>query len=233
MSYKLEKPYTAKQRADFIVLHNHQNGRAIEETEKALFALEAWEKLVDDEVVDNTEEYEAEQAQKEAERIAHLSLTRGDVLRGLLLAKGVTKEQISQMIEAMPTSSQEQIVVKELAKIDFEDALNFYRGVPLIDTIGLQLGFTKEQLDEFFETNDYRYLTNCTITINPTPAEAVVTINGVKQMSITVPYGSEVYYIVTAEGYKEQSGTVIVVESETFGVVLEEVENENTADTAE
>ena len=33
--------------------------------------------------------------------------------------------------------------------------------------------------------------------------------------------------------YKEQSGTVIVVESETFGVVLEEVENENTADTAE
>ena len=179
------------------------------------------------------EAWEEKQAQKEAERIAHLSLTRGDVLRGLLLAKGVTKEQISQMIEAMPTSSQEQIVVKELAKIDFEDALNFYRGVPLIDTIGLQLGFTKEQLDEFFDTNDYRYLTNCTITINPTPAEAVVTINGVKQMSITVPYGSEVYYIVTAEGYKEQSGTVIVVESETFGVVLEEVENENTADTAE
>lgn len=198
----------------------------IEETDKE-YVLDGEEYVLKDEA------WEDKQAQKEAERIAHLSLTRGDVLRGLLLAKGVTKEQISQMIEAMPTSSQEQIVVKELAKIDFEDALNFYRGVPLIDTIGLQLGFTKEQLDEFFDTNDYRYLTNCTITINPTPAEAVVTINGVKQMSITVPYGSEVYYIVTAEGYKEQSGTVIVVESETFGVVLEEVENENTADTAE
>lgn len=198
----------------------------IEETDKE-YVLDGEQYILKDEA------WEEKQAQKEAERIAHLSLTRGDVLRGLLLAKGVTKEQISQMIEAMPTSSQEQIVVKELAKIDFEDALNFYRGVPLIDTIRLQLGFTKEQLDEFFETNDYRYLTNCTITINPTPAEAVVTINGVKQMSITVPYGSEVYYIVTAEGYKEQSGTVIVVESETFGVVLEEVENENTADTAE
>ncbi len=198
----------------------------IEETDKE-YVLDGEQYILKDEA------WEEKQAQKEAERIAHLSLTRGDVLRGLLLAKGVTKEQISQMIEAMPTSSQEQIVVKELAKIDFEDALNFYRGVPLIDTIGLQLGFTKEQLDEFFDTNDYRYLTNCTITINPTPAEAVVTINGVKQMSITVPYGSEVYYIVTAEGYKEQSGTVIVVESETFGVVLEEVENENTADTAE
>lgn len=198
----------------------------IEETDEE-YVLDGEQYILKDEA------WEEKQAQKEAERIAHLSLTRGDILRGLLLAKGVTKEQISQMIEAMPTSSQEQIVVKELAKIDFEDALNFYRGVPLIDTIGLQLGFTKEQLDEFFETNDYRYLTNCTITINPTPAEAVVTINGVKQMSITVPYGSEVYYIVTAEGYKEQSGTVIVVESETFGVVLEEVENENTADTAE
>ena len=198
----------------------------IEETDEE-YVLDGEQYILKDEA------WEEKQAQKEAERIAHLSLTRGDVLRGLLLAKGVTKEQISQMIEAMPTSSQEQIVVKELAKIDFEDALNFYRGVPLIDTIGLQLGFTKEQLDEFFDTNDYRYLTNCTITINPTPAEAVVTINGVKQMSITVPYGSEVYYIVTAEGYKEQSGTVIVVESETFGVVLEEVENENTADTAE
>jgi hypothetical protein len=30
MSYKLEQPYTDKQRADFIVLHNHQNGRKIE-----------------------------------------------------------------------------------------------------------------------------------------------------------------------------------------------------------
>ena len=226
MSYKLEKPYTAKQRADFIVLHNHQNGRAIEETEKALFALEAWEKLVDDEVVDNTEEYEAERAQKEAERIAHLSLTRGDVLRGLLLAKGVTKEQISQMIEAMPTSSQEQIVVKELAKIDFEDALNFYRGVPLIDTIGLQLGITKEQLDEFFETNDYRYLTTCTLTINPTPENAKVILNGLEQKTAIVPYSSDIDYMVTAEGYKGESGTVIVEKDEVLDVELvEEVEN--------
>ena len=221
----------------------YQNGKIKFYTEQpldtVLYGIDRIEETDEEYVLDGEqyilkdEAWEEKQAQKEAERIAHLSLTRGDVLRGLLLAKGVTKEQISQMIEAMPTSSQEQIVVKELAKIDFEDALNFYRGVPLIDTIGLQLGFTKEQLDEFFDTNDYRYLTNCTITINPTPAEAVVTINGVKQMSITVPYGSEVYYIVTAEGYKEQSGTVIVVESETFGVVLEEVENENTADTAE
>lgn len=191
----------------------------IEETDEE-YVLDGEQYILKDEA------WEEKQAQKEAERIAHLSLTRGDVLRGLLLAKGVTKEQISQMIEAMPTSSQEQIVVKELAKIDFEDALNFYRGVPLIDTIGLQLGITKEQLDEFFETNDYRYLTNCTITINPTPENAKVILNGLEQKTAIVPYSSDIDYMVTAEGYKGESGTVIVEKDEVLDVELvEEVEN--------
>lgn len=110
-----------------------------------------------DAVIENPK-YEEELAAKEAERIAKLYLTRGDVLRGLLLAKGITKEQISSMIEAMSATTQEEIMAKELAKIDFEDALNFYRGVPLIDTIGLALGITKEQLDKFFETGDHREL---------------------------------------------------------------------------
>ena len=228
MSYKLEQPYTDKQRADFIVLHNHQNGRKIEEgVNGELFALEPYEKLVDGEVIDNTQEYEQEQARKEAERIAMLNLTAADVERAIYKAKGLDFNDVISLVEKQKAT----IDIKAL-QIELK-ANNFYRGNPYIDAVGTILGFTKEQLDEFFETNDYRYLTNCTITINPTPAEAVVTINGVKQMSITVPYGSEVYYIVTAEGYKEQSGTVIVVESETFGVVLEEVENENTADTAE
>lgn len=191
----------------------------IEETDKE-YVLDGEQYILKDEA------WEEKQAQKEAERIAHLSLTRGDVLRGLLLAKGVTKEQISQMIEAMPTSSQEQIVVKELAKIDFEDALNFYRGVPLIDTIGLQLGITKEQLDEFFETNDYRYLTTCTLTINPTPENAKVILNGLEQKTAIVPYSSDIDYMVTAEGYKGESGTVIVEKDEVLDVELvEEVEN--------
>lgn len=186
-----------------------------------------------EEYVLKDEAWGEKQAQKEAERIAMLNLTGADVERGIYKARGMDFDDIITYLEAQPLAEDGQPVVDIKAlKIELK-ANNFYRGNPYIDVVGTLLGFTKEQLDEFFETNDYRYLTNCTITINPTPAEAVVTINGVKQMSITVPYGSEVYYIVTAEGYKEQSGTVIVVESETFGVVLEEVENENTADTAE
>ena len=35
---KLNKPYTNKQRTDFIVQQNHRNGYTIEETDKALIA---------------------------------------------------------------------------------------------------------------------------------------------------------------------------------------------------
>lgn len=61
MSYILEKPYTENEYADFIVLHNHNNRRKIEETETALYALEAWEVLEGDTIIDNTQAYKAEQ----------------------------------------------------------------------------------------------------------------------------------------------------------------------------
>ena len=40
MSYKLNKPYTENQRADFIVEYNHRKGLLIEETEEGLIAKE-------------------------------------------------------------------------------------------------------------------------------------------------------------------------------------------------
>lgn len=64
MSYKLEKPYIEKQRADFIVAYNYTKGLRIEETSAALYALEAWELLDGDRVIDNTESYKTEQLTK-------------------------------------------------------------------------------------------------------------------------------------------------------------------------
>lgn len=93
--------------------------------------------------------------QKERERIAMLSLTRGDVFRALYLAKQVTRDDIRALIKNNELISEAQ---RELALIDFDEALNFYRGNTLIDTIGLALGITSEQLDKFFETNDYKFL---------------------------------------------------------------------------
>lgn len=60
-----------------------------------------------------------------------------------------------------------------------------------------------------------------TITINPTPADATVMLNEEQQSSVTVDYGSEVSYVVSREGYKSKSDTVIADETKTVDVTLE------------
>lgn len=102
--------------------------------------------------------WEQEQAEKEAQRIAQLHLTRGDVFRGLLMARQVTRAQIRALIEQMPDETPEQQIAKEYALIDFDESLDFYRGVALIETLGLQLGISSEAMTQFFETNDWHYL---------------------------------------------------------------------------
>jgi hypothetical protein len=139
----LIKPYTEKDRTNFIVEYNHRKGYVIKETETELQA------------IGMTEE---EKQQEEMQRVALLKLTRGDVFRGLLLAKGITRAMLRTTIEAMPEETQEEKLKKEMALIDFDEALDFYRGNILIDTVGTQLGITSKQLDAFFETNDYTKL---------------------------------------------------------------------------
>ena len=87
-----------------------------------------------------------------------LKLTRGDVFRGILQAKGVTRQQLRAFVELAPEETEEEKLVKELALIDFDEALYFYRRNPLIDKVGQQLGITNCQMTRFFETNDYREL---------------------------------------------------------------------------
>lgn len=153
MSYKLTKPYTDKQKNDFIVQCNHKLGLTIQESTTALYALEAWEKLEGDTVVEYKEEYEEEQKQKEAERIAMLYLTGADVERGIYQAKGMDFDDILAFVTANPPVG---LDVKAL-KIELK-ANNFYRGNPYVNAIGTLLGFTKEQLDLFFEDGNYEHL---------------------------------------------------------------------------
>lgn len=84
-----------------------------------------------------------------------LKLTRGDVFRGILQAKNVTRAQLRAFIEAMPETTTEEKLAKELALIDFDEALYFYRRNPLIDKVGAQLDITAYQMTKFFETNDW------------------------------------------------------------------------------
>lgn len=207
----------------------YQNGKIKFYTEEPLnpsfYQLERTE-YTDKEYVLDGEEYvlkdeawEEKQAQKEKERIAMLSLTRGDVFRGLLMAKDVTRLMLRGMIE---NNEQLTEVQKEMALIDFDEALNFYRGNALIDTVGLALGITSEQLDKFFDTNDYRYLTTCKLKVNAIPEEAVIEINSEIQSEITVPYGSTVDIVVSSEGYISRADVLTLTEDRTLEVVLDE-----------
>ena len=89
-----------------------------------------------------------------------LSLTAADVERGIYKATGKDFDDVvayvQEIASAEPRNDDFNIDVKAL-KIELK-ANNFYRGNPYVDAVGSLLGFTKEQLDQFFETNDYTKL---------------------------------------------------------------------------
>lgn len=251
----LKQPYTEQERMDFIVEKNHKNGYEIRQVETTYEVeeevpyteIETEEiqvpvldeegnptfetQTVEKEVVKyrtetvkktgyNLEAWgytEEEKQEQRKEQIAKLSMTKREMFLGLYQAKQITPD----MLKAQITDPQ--------ALIEFEYANDYYRGNSLIDVIGAQLGFTSEQLDKFFETKDYHYLTTCKLTINPTPAEATVVINSEVVNEVTVPYGSVVDYIVSCDGYESKVNVFEITKDEFLEVVLDE----DTTDTTE
>lgn len=181
----------------------------IEETDKE-YVLDGEQYILKDEA------WEEKQAQKEAERIAMLNLTAADVERAIYKAKGLDFNDVISLVEKQKAT----IDIKAL-QIELK-ANNFYRGNPYIDAVGTILGFTKEQLDKFFDTNDYRYLTTCKLKVNAIPEEAVIEINSEIQSEITVPYGSTVDIVVSCEGYISRKDVLTLTEDRTLEVVLDE-----------
>ena len=62
-----------------------------------------------------------------------------------------------------------------------------------------------------------------TLTINPTPSDANVELNGVSQKSITVDYGTSVHIKVSKEGYKTYESDYNVTNTETKDVTLTQI----------
>ena len=202
---ELLKPYTEQEKINFIVEQNHKLGYIIEEQEDKLVALGYTEQ---------------EKLKQEKERIALLNMTGADVERGIYNAKGMDFDDIIAFVMANPPQG---LDVKAL-KIELK-ANNFYRGNPYVNAVGALLGFTEEQLDKFFETKDYHYLTTCKLTINAMPIEATVTGAG------SYPYGTLVDYKVELEGYKPYIGSVELLEDTELNIKLEKIEEvvyENT-----
>lgn len=85
-----------------------------------------------------------ELAQEERNRKDLLALTRCDVLKALYKAKGITPDDIKLALKDNVE-----------ALIELEYAQNFYRGHPIINQVGTQLGFTTEELDYLFEHKEF------------------------------------------------------------------------------
>ena len=101
---------------------------------------------------------ELQKEAEEDERIAMLSLASADVERGIYQAKGMDFDDIIAKVQEIATGDALAMTIDIKAlKIELK-ANNFYRGNPYVDAVGTLLGFTKEQLDKFFETGDYKHL---------------------------------------------------------------------------
>lgn len=99
------------------------------------------------------DEYKQEKLKQERERIALLNMTGADVERAIYQAKGMDFDDILAFVQANPP---EGLDIKAL-KIELK-ANNFYRGNPYVEVIGTLLGFTSNQLNNFFKTGDYKEL---------------------------------------------------------------------------
>lgn len=146
---KIEKPYTSKQKVDFIVKYNHNQGLRIEETESILYALEPWEELKGNKVISNKEAWEKEQEEKKRKRILMLSLTAADVERAIYKAKGMDFDDIIEFVESNPP---EDLDIKAL-KIELK-ANSFYRGNPYVEQIGTLLGYSTADIDYLFQNKE-------------------------------------------------------------------------------
>ena len=96
--------------------------------------------------------------------LSNLSLNKNDIEGIIDAVEGITIKlcrsylnvlnmDFEDILAFVASNSPEGLDIKAL-KIELK-ANNFYRGNPYVDIIGSLLGFTKEQLDLFFENGDY------------------------------------------------------------------------------
>lgn len=90
-------------------------------------------------------DWDEEQAEKEAKRIANLNLTKADFWIALL-DREITKDMVKEKIALIPD---EKLKAKTLIRIDEAD--HFWRGDAAMDVIGAMFGLTPDDLTYLFE----------------------------------------------------------------------------------
>ena len=127
----------------------YQNGKIKFYTEELLdskfYQLDKQEYTDKEYVLDGEEfvlkdnEWKNKQLLIEADKISKLSLTKRELFLCLYKALGITPESIRA-----------SILENQEALIEFDYAEKYYRGNPLVESLGLALGLTSEIIDKIF-----------------------------------------------------------------------------------
>lgn len=121
--------------------------------------------IVDGKLVLNPD-WEEEQQRKERERLDALFMTRSDFFDGFIMAFGLGQSELRAIVEQILNSINITDVQIKVALNNFDNALNFYRKhtlFTLLNNVPIDLGdveliFTSDIWDKFFDTKDYREL---------------------------------------------------------------------------
>ena len=121
MAKKLKKPYSLRERCDFVVEYNHKKGMRIEETDDYLFALEENE-IMDNNVPVIDPDYEEKQKQKERENLNQLTITNEELryalsLKSVKLEDIVTLPKVNSIILIPPVFKRDDTIIEELGNV--------------------------------------------------------------------------------------------------------------------
>ena len=145
MSYKLEKPFTDMQRADFVCEHQGMN---YQEDDNAIYFLEAWETLHNGEIVglESDESYQAKLSETAEAMQAKKNITKRQLLFWLYQNKQKTETDILTAIDTIQDKDK-----KYLAQVSYNGTNNFYYGNEYTQLIGQVLGLTTDELKQCFD----------------------------------------------------------------------------------
>lgn len=147
MAYKLEKPFTDIERADFVVKYNHTQGLNIEETDNALYALLENECMKNGVPVIN-ENYATELAAKRKELFEQefFETSLGWIRRKVNMKDGSKKDFLSDLLLQIKAGLEmgKQVSIVTYLKPDFTQEIND----EYMQTLQVSKSATKEFIQE-------------------------------------------------------------------------------------
>lgn len=167
MAYKIKKPITNKERADFIFEYNRDKGLRIAETEDFLYALEENEKIGEKKVkgvavrcpIINPN-YEEEKAAEDKKILETISITRSEFFNGMILAFGLGEDEIIPILEQLAEKKKIGDIKKKLLLNVVKNESVFYRKYEMFSLLSdtpIQISkkqtveIKSEQWDNFFK----------------------------------------------------------------------------------